>query len=51
MAATDPLLMIPGPTNLPAAVRKALGGPGFYRGEFMAALLQRCTDGLRGSWA
>lgn len=48
MAATDPLLMIPGPTNLPAAVRKALGGPGFYhRGEFMAALLQRCTDGLR----
>lgn len=48
MAATDPLLMIPGPTNLPAAVREALGGPGFYhRGEFMAALLQRCTDGLR----
>lgn len=48
MAATDPLLMIPGPTNLPAAVREALGGPGFYhRGEYMAALLQRCTDGLR----
>lgn len=48
MAATDPLLMIPGPTNLPPAVREALGGPGFYhRGEYMAALLERCTGGLR----
>jgi len=48
MATTDPLLMIPGPTNLPTAVREALGGPGFYhRGDCMAALLERCTDGLR----
>lgn len=48
MAATDPLLMIPGPTNLPAPVREALSGPGFYhRGEHMAGLMQRCTQGLR----
>lgn len=44
----DPLLMIPGPTNLPCEVREALSGPGFYhRGERMAKLLRRCTDGLR----
>ncbi len=44
----DPLLMIPGPTNLPPAVREALAGPGFYhRGQQMRALLDRCTEGLR----
>lgn len=44
----DPLLMIPGPTNLPAAVREALAGPGFYhRGQQMRALLERCTESLR----
>jgi|LSQX01.3.fsa_nt_gb aspartate aminotransferase-like enzyme len=48
MAQTDPLLMIPGPTNLPPQVREALGRPGFYhRGDRMAALLERCSDGLR----
>ena len=48
MAGSDPLLMIPGPTNLPAAVREALAGASFYhRGEHMADLLDRCTDGLR----
>lgn len=48
MPGNDPLLMIPGPTNLPEEVRQAMGGPGFYhRGERMAALLERCTDGLR----
>lgn len=48
MLETDPLLMIPGPTNLPPEVREALGAPGFYhRGEQMAALLKRCEDGLR----
>ncbi len=48
MAGSDPLLMIPGPTNLPAPVRRALGGASFYhRGEYMAGLLDRCTDGLR----
>ncbi|MGI5818958.1 MAG: pyridoxal-phosphate-dependent aminotransferase family protein [Armatimonadota bacterium] len=49
MSQSDPLLMIPGPTNLPPEVREALSGPGFYhRGEQMRALLERCTDGLRG---
>lgn len=44
----DPLLMIPGPTNLPPEVRAALCGPGIYhRGEQFAQLLDRCTDGLR----
>ncbi len=48
MADTDPLLMIPGPTNLPPVVREALAGPGFYhRGEKMARLLERCTRGLQ----
>ncbi len=46
---SDPLLMIPGPTNLPPEVREALSGPGHYhRGEQMRELLERCTDGLRG---
>ncbi len=45
---TDPLLMIPGPTNLPPEVREALSGPGFYhRGGQMAELLARCTGGLQ----
>ncbi|MBD3292283.1 MAG: aminotransferase class V-fold PLP-dependent enzyme, partial [Armatimonadia bacterium] len=45
----DPLLMIPGPTNLPPEVREALGGPGYYhRGEQMRELLERCTRGLQG---
>jgi len=44
----DPLLMIPGPTNLPAPVRAALAGPGIYhRGEEFARLLARCSAGLR----
>ena len=44
----DPLLMIPGPTNLPLEVRAALAGPGIYhRGPEFARLLARCTDGLR----
>lgn len=48
MPHTEPLLMIPGPTNLPSPVREALSGPGFYhRGEQMRKLLERCTDGLR----
>lgn len=48
MSERDPLLMIPGPTNLPREVRRALSGPGFYhRGERMAALMERCTEGLR----
>lgn len=45
----DPLLMIPGPTNLPPEVREALAGPGCYhRGEQMRELLERCTRGLQG---
>ncbi|MFW6438001.1 MAG: pyridoxal-phosphate-dependent aminotransferase family protein, partial [Armatimonadota bacterium] len=45
----DPLLMIPGPTNLPPEVREALSGPGHYhRGEQMRELLERCTRGLQG---
>ncbi|MGD9497627.1 MAG: alanine--glyoxylate aminotransferase family protein [Armatimonadota bacterium] len=48
MASGEPLLMIPGPTNLPPEVRAALGGPGFYhRGPQMAELLARCSAGLR----
>ncbi|MGC9317444.1 MAG: alanine--glyoxylate aminotransferase family protein, partial [Armatimonadota bacterium] len=48
MPENGPLLMIPGPTNLPPEVREALAGPGFYhRGDRMAALLGRCTGGLR----
>lgn len=47
MTQFDPLLMIPGPTNLPLEVREALSGPGFYhRGEQMCELLDRCTSGL-----
>ncbi len=49
MSEFDPLLMIPGPTNLPPEVRDALSGPGFYhRGEQMSELLARCTRGLQG---
>lgn len=47
MSQNDPLLMIPGPTNLPPAVRDALAAPAFYhRGEQMAALIRRCRAGL-----
>ena len=47
MADTDPLLMIPGPTNLPPEVREVLGAASFYhRGEKMASLLKRCERGL-----
>ena len=49
MSEFDPLLMIPGPTNLPPEVREALSGPGYYhRGEHMRELLERCTRGLQG---
>lgn len=45
---TDPLLMIPGPTILPPAVREAIGRPSMYhRGEEFAAVLQECTQGLQ----
>lgn len=44
----DPLLMIPGPTNLPPEVRRAIGGPGMYhRGPQFAALLDKCNRGLQ----
>lgn len=45
---TDKLLMIPGPTVLPAEVRVALGRPSIYhRGDDFAALLAECVDGLK----
>jgi len=44
----DPLFMIPGPTNLPEAVRQAVGSPTMYhRGAELAALINRCTEGLQ----
>ena len=44
----DPLLMIPGPTNLPPEVQRAIGGPGMYhRGPQFAALLDKCNRGLQ----
>lgn len=44
----DPLLMIPGPTNLPPEVQEAVGGPGMYhRGPQFAALLDKCNRGLQ----
>ncbi len=44
----DPLLMIPGPTNLPDEVREALARPSVYhRGDEAAALLDRCNRGLK----
>jgi len=44
----DPLFMIPGPTNLPEAVRQAVGSPTMYhRGAEFAALINRCTEGLQ----
>ena len=40
----DDLLMIPGPTNLPDAVRQALAQPSIYhRGERAAEVLANCT--------
>ena len=48
MTADDILLMIPGPTNLPAEVREALSRPAMYhRGSEFAALLDECTRGLQ----
>ena len=48
MTADDPLLMIPGPTNLPPEVREALAGPSIYhRGDDFSRLLERCSEGLR----
>ncbi len=48
MTADDILLMIPGPTNLPAEVREALSRPAMYhRGADFAALLDECTQGLK----
>ncbi len=45
---TDELLMIPGPTNVPAAVLEALSRPSmFHRGEQFARCLQACTAGLK----
>ncbi len=44
----EPLLMIPGPTNLPHAVREALGQPSIYhRDSEFAQLLDVCTEGLK----
>ena len=44
----DDLLMIPGPTNLPDAVRQALAQPSIYhRGERAAEVLANCTEGLK----
>jgi len=45
---TDPLLMIPGPTNLPPQVREALGRPSIYhRGPEFAQLLAECSEELK----
>jgi aspartate aminotransferase-like enzyme len=42
------LLMIPGPTNVPASALAALGRPPIYhRGEEFARLLASCTEGLQ----
>ena len=43
----DFLLMIPGPTNVPDSVCRAIGAPCIYhRGEEFARLLDACTSGL-----
>ncbi len=48
MMEMDPLLMIPGPTNLPPEVREALARPSLYhRGPAFAEILQECTEGLQ----
>ncbi len=48
IVADDVLLMIPGPTNLPAQVREALSRPSIYhRGDEFAELLAECTEGLK----
>jgi aspartate aminotransferase-like enzyme len=45
---TDTLLMIPGPTNLPIEVQRAIGSPSMYhRGPEFAELLRHCNDGLK----
>ena len=44
----EPLLMIPGPTNLPPEVRAAIGAPSMYhRGPNFGALLDGCNRGLQ----
>lgn len=44
----EPLLMIPGPTNLPPEVRAAIGAPSMYhRGANFGALLDGCNRGLQ----
>lgn len=48
MIGDDPLLMIPGPTNLPDEVREALAQPSIYhRGDEAAELVARCEQGLK----
>ena len=48
MIGDDPLLMIPGPTNLPDEVREALARPSIYhRGDEAAGLIARCERGLK----
>jgi aspartate aminotransferase-like enzyme len=48
MTGDDPLLMIPGPTNLPDEVREALARPSIYhRGDEAAELIARCEQGLK----
>jgi len=44
----EPLLMIPGPTNLPPEVRAAIGAPSMYhRGPGFMGLLDGCNRGLQ----
>jgi len=48
MEELEPLLMIPGPTDLPDKVREALARPMInHRGAEFADVLGRCTEGLR----
>jgi len=48
----ESLLMIPGPTNLPDAVRRALAQPSIYhRSQRAAELLETCSEGLRRLFA
>jgi aspartate aminotransferase-like enzyme len=44
----DLLVMIPGPTNLPAEIRAALARPAIgHRGAEFAAIIRGCTEGLK----
>ena len=48
MSQPEPLLMIPGPTNLPPEVRAAIGAPSMYhRGPGFMGLLDGCNRGLQ----